>query len=106
VTGARLVRIRFDWLCDDDGARFAALEGSRWPALSRFPEQRDPWPDGSWTVMVEFDPTASSEMPTYGSASFMAPGAPHEWLHVDQCFGLYRGLVRVAEAHVLSVAAP
>jgi hypothetical protein len=97
------VRVRVRWFPVVAGGRLVPFTGTRWPALSRFQEQGDHWPDGSWTVAVEFEPPLVGEIaPTLGTARFLVPEAPHHWLRPGQNFGLYYGLERVADVEVLS----
>ncbi|HWZ59632.1 MAG TPA: hypothetical protein VNW46_11715 [Gemmatimonadaceae bacterium] len=98
----RSVDVHVHWLSAEEGVRTVALVKSRWPALSRFPEQHDHWPDGSWTVVVEFEPVTVGDVPTRGTARFLMPDAPHAWLYSGQRFGLYQGLRKVADVDVAS----
>jgi hypothetical protein len=70
--------------------------------ISKFPEEGPGWPDGAWSVVLDFDASPSVQgNPSLGRASFLMDSAPQERLHPGQRFELYEGLKKVATVEVL-----
>jgi len=85
------------WLSASEGGRAGLPETHRYVTISRFADDGPNWPDGAWSVVLDFRITPSEQgSPSLGDASFLMNSAPHERLHPGQRFDLYEGLRRVA----------
>lgn len=85
------------WLSASEGGRSALPESRRYVTISRFADDGPNWPDGAWSVVIDFENAPSEQgSPSVGEASFLMENAPHERLHPGQRFELYEGLKRVA----------
>lgn len=75
---------------------------SRYMDIARFAEDGPEWPDGAWTVVLEFPvPPSVQGNPSHGTVHFLMEDAPNEILRPGNAFELYRGLTRVATVEVL-----
>ena len=75
---------------------------TRYADIARFPDDGPAWPDGAWTVVLDFPtPPADQDGPIVGTARFLMDDAPHSGLRPGAVFDLYRGLTYVATVEVL-----
>ncbi len=94
-------RARVEWVFAEEGGRQSPPHSTRYITISRFPEDGPGWPDGAWSIVVEFDePPSTSKSPSYGTVRFLMNTAPHERLYPGAEFTLYEGLSRVARVAV------
>lgn len=94
---------RVTWISKTAGGRSALPTGDRYVAVSRFPDDGPNWPDGAWSVVLEFTSPASEQgNPSVGSARFLSEEAPHEWLRPGRVFSLYEGLHQVATVELIN----
>ena len=85
------------WLSADEGGRTELPDGHRYVTVGKFPDDGLGWPDGAWSVVLEFDiPPSRQGSPSLATASFLMDTAPHERLRPGSRFELYEGLRKVA----------
>jgi hypothetical protein len=97
-------RARITWLPPDKNGRSALPAGRRYATISRFPGDGPEWPDGAWTIVIEFEkPPSEQGNPSLGHATFLSPDAPAERLHPGGVFELFEGLRKVADVELLEV---
>ena len=102
----RRVRARVRWIEATKGRRTAPPSGHRYVTIGRFCEDGPGWPDGAWSVVVEFDtPPAPRSVESMATVSFLMPSAPHERLQPGRVFTLHEGRAPVAEVEVLGLLA-
>lgn len=90
-------RAKVNWLSADEGGRSELPSTHRYVTISRFPDDDDGWPDGAWSVVLDFDTSPAEQgNPSYGRASFLMDTAPQDRLRAGQQFDLYEGLKKVA----------
>jgi len=91
------------WLSADEGGRGHLLPKLQWVGLSRFAEQGDHWPDGSWSIVLSFDlPPAEYSGPTPAKARFLfTDTAPQAWLRPGVRFSIHDGIKRIGDVEVL-----
>lgn len=96
--------VSVDWISPEDGGRGSLPGVSRYVTIGRFPQDGAGWPDGAWSVVLDFDPPPSRQgSPSRGRARFLMETAPLERLHPGARFELYEGLQRVAHVEVLEL---
>jgi hypothetical protein len=101
----RRMRARVRWIEASKGGRMAPPSGHRYVTIGRFPEDGPEWPDGAWSVVVEFDtPPLPSSSESIATVSFLMPSAPHGRLQPGRVFTLHEGRVQVAEVELVSLA--
>ena len=95
-------RARVRWLSKTEGGRTSLPGGERYVTIGRFPEEGPGWPDGAWSVVIDFEtPPAEQGNPSVGTASFLMEAAPQERLEQGTHFELYEGLSKVADVELL-----
>lgn len=95
-------RAKVSWLLPSESGRSALPSGNRYATVGRFPEDGPQWPDGAWTVVLEFPaPPSEQGNPSFGSATFLAPDAPRSRLRTGQIFELYEGTRKVADVELI-----
>ncbi|MGH9626874.1 MAG: hypothetical protein ACRD7E_00700 [Bryobacteraceae bacterium] len=94
-------KARLRWLPADEGGRRTGLpKVKRYATIARFPDDGPEWPDGAWTVVIEFDQSPDEQgNPSIGAAHFLMNSAPDDRL--NGVFELYEGLRKVADVEVL-----
>jgi hypothetical protein len=96
-------RARVTWLSSSEGGRSPLPGGRRYVTIGKFPEDGPNWPDGGWSVVLEFDtPPSVQGSPSIGVATFLMDTAPHDRLRDGQRFELFEGLRRVAVVEVIA----
>lgn len=96
-------RARITWLTEEQGGRTVLPGERRYATIARFPDDSPDWPDGAWTVVVDFDtPPSEQGNPSLGFARFLMENAPQHKLHAGSRFQLHEGLRRVATVEVLA----
>lgn len=89
------------WLSEASGGRKALPPVEQYITLSRFPADTH-WPDGAWTVVLDFDPPASVQgSPSRSKVRFLFEDAPAERLKPGATFELYEGPQKVATVEVV-----
>lgn len=92
---------RVMWLSPEEGGRNSLPDGLRYVTIGRFPEEGPLWPDGAWSVVLDFSvPPSKQGNPSLGAASFLMESAPSELLRAGQRFALYEGLRKVADVDI------
>ena len=92
---------KVNWLSANEGGRSALPDTRRYVTISRFPDDGSNWPDGAWSVVLDFEtPPSEQGSPSIGEVSFLMENAPQGRLGVGQRFDLYEGLRRVAFVEV------
>jgi hypothetical protein len=95
-------RVKVTWVSAGKGGRATLPSATRYVNIGHFPHDPVDWPDGSWSVVLEFDaPPAEQGSPSYGTASFLVDEAPHEWLQPGSTFDVYEGTRHTASIEVL-----
>jgi hypothetical protein len=95
-------RAKVTWLPSEEGGRSALPTGTRYVTIGRFPEDGPKWPDGSWSVVLDFPkPPSEQGVTSFGRASFLVGNAPEERLRPGRTFELYEGLRKVATVELL-----
>jgi hypothetical protein len=90
------------WLSQDEGGRSAIPDGTQYTTIAKFAGDGPGWPDGAWTIVMEFDKTPAEQgNPSVGRARFLMPAAPHERLEAGTTFDLYEGLRKVAIVEIV-----
>ena len=90
------------WISKAAGGRSSLPTGDQYVAVSRFPEDGLNWPDGAWSVVLEFSSPASEQgNPSVGTARFLSEEAPLERLRPGRVFELYEGLHQVATVELI-----
>ena len=90
-------RAKVTWLSAIQGGRLSLPNARRYVTISRFPDDGPSWPDGAWSIVLDFDtPPLEQGSPSFGEASFLMENAPQDLLREGQRFELYEGLRRVA----------
>jgi hypothetical protein len=88
---------RVTWVSPEEGGRQRLPETNRYVTVSKFAEDGPGWPDGAWSVVVDFpQPPSVQGNPSSGVASFLMDTAPKSRLVPGARFELYEGLRRVA----------
>ena len=96
-------RAKVNWVPREEGGRSALPTGTRYVTIGRFPEDGEKWPDGGWSVVLDFStPPSEQGVTSFGRASFLMEKAPHERLRPGRSFELYEGLRKVATVELLS----
>jgi len=99
----RTARVTVDWTPPEQGGRATPVGGPRYVAISRFDDDGPNWPDGAWSVVLEFpqgtDPGSS---PVIVNAHFLMEDAPHERLRPGATFTLHEGRKEVGRVHVVA----
>jgi hypothetical protein len=78
--------------------------GLRYIGISRFEDDPVDWPDGAWSVELEFaQPPAeqSKDAPMEAQVRFLFENAPQARLKPGAHFAVYEGMTRVATIDVL-----
>jgi hypothetical protein len=75
----------------------------RYVGISRFPEDPETWPDGSWSVELRFSEPPAEQHGDVCEAQvrFLFDSAPQERLVPGARFSLYEGPYKVADVEVL-----
>lgn len=90
------------WVSHQDGGRDALPDGNRYVTIARFPEDGPQWPDGAWSVVLDFDVAPVDQgSPSRGSASFLMDTAPQDRLRSGARFELCEGRRKVADVRIL-----
>jgi hypothetical protein len=91
------------WLSAEQGGRAQLPPTLRWVGISRFAEQDEHWPDGSWSIVLTFDfPPAECSAPMPAKARFLfSETAPQAWLRPGVNFSIYDGIKRIGDVEVL-----
>ena len=76
------------------------FHGERYIGIGRFAEDGPAWPDGAWSVVLEFDNATSIDSPSVAKARFYVAAAPHERIRAGQHFAVYEGPRKVAVVDV------
>jgi len=100
---------RIFWVPSTQRNHFALPTLLRYVALSRFPEDGPQWPDGAWSVVLQFmQPPAEAIEPVVSDAmvSFWVEEAPHERLHPGAQFSIYVGLTKMADVEIVGLTVP
>jgi hypothetical protein len=95
-------RAKVTWVPADQGGRSALPTATRYINISRFPEDPPSWPDGSWSIVLEFDtPPSAQGSPSLGTARFLVDEAPHERLQRGRSFDVFEGTRHTATVELL-----
>lgn len=92
------VKASIHWLSEEEGGRKHLPTSPLYTTVARFPQQKD-WPQNAWSIITEF-----SEPPCrdgLAQVSFLADGAPRDWLISGATFELLEGHKVVARVQVL-----
>jgi|SRR2546429_1042402 len=75
----------------------------RYIGIGRFPEDGPTWPDGAWSVVLQFDqpPAEQAEGPMLAKVRFLVEEGPHERLQPGVRFSVHQALTKVAEVEVI-----
>jgi hypothetical protein len=96
-------RAQVTWLPSKEGGRTLLPNGRQYVTISKFPEDGPNWPDGAWSVVINFDsPPFLQGNPSIGEASFLMPTAPHDRLREGHHFELFEGLKKIAVVHMIA----
>lgn len=96
------MQARVAWLTSSEGGRTALPDGLRYITIGKFPDEGPEWPNGAWSVVLNFaTPPSVQGNPSFGEASFLMDTAPPNRLFVGQRFELFEGLKKVAVVDVL-----
>jgi hypothetical protein len=69
--------------------------------VSRFPQNRDLWPNNQWSIVLEFAvPPSVQGNPSNATAHFLVDTAPHERLFSGNTFELFAGRDRLATVNI------
>jgi hypothetical protein len=91
------------WQTAEEGGRTSLPTSGRYVNIARFPEDGTTWPDGAWSVVLEFETPPSQQGATsVGTVRFLAEDAPHDRLHAGRRFEVYEGTRHTASVEVLS----
>lgn len=94
--------VEVTWLATEHGGRTTRLAAQRYATIARFPEDGPEWPDGAWTVVIDFDgPPSEQGNPSFGTARFLMEDGPAQRLRPGRTFQLHEGLRQVATVRVL-----
>lgn len=94
-------KAKVSWLSEAFGGRKALPPVGQYITLSRFSADTS-WPDGAWSVVLEFEPPASVQgSPSRATVRFLVEAAPVERLMPGAIFELYEGLQKVATVEVI-----
>jgi len=98
---------RVNWILPSDGGRSAVPDCLRYVTLSRFTEDSPNWPDGAWSVVLEFErsPVEQGHV-SMGVASFLMEAAPNDRLQPGRSFELFEGRKRVAVVELFGAPKP
>lgn len=95
-------KVSVTWLAPEQGGRRTPMTEHRYVTISRFDEDGPGWPDGAWSVVLEFAPSVDPAIsPAAAEASFLMEGAPHDRLRRGTTFTLHEGRREVAQVRVL-----
>ena len=90
-------RATVSWIGPNEGGRSSLPNGTRYATIARFADDGPDWPDGAWTVVLDFEQSPfEAGSPTVGTAQFLMDTAPHGKLKSGVAFELYEGLRKVA----------
>jgi hypothetical protein len=90
-------RATVTWLSSEEGGRSEIPNGKRYMTIAKFPSDSTDWPNGAWTVVLDFDrPPSELGNPSIGTARFLMDTAPEAELRSGATFELYEGLRKVA----------
>ena len=93
---------RVTWVPAGQGGRSRPPDTTRYVTMARFDEDGQSWPDGGWSVIVEFNsPPGIHDDTSMGTVSFLMENAPQERLRQGARFALYEGLKKVAEVNLV-----
>jgi len=71
---------------------------------ARFDHQGDDWTDDAWSLVVDVKGRPNTQGEQDGTARFLMPTAPQEWLSVGKKFTLFEGRTPVAKGEVKRVS--
>jgi hypothetical protein len=95
-------RAKVMWLSPSEGGRASLPDGTRYVTISKFPDDGPRWPDGAWSVVLDFDqPPSLQGTPSLGRASFLVENAPQDRLRPGTRFDLHEGLRKVATVELV-----
>ena len=98
----RRQKVKVTWLAPEAGGRSARPTGESYATIARFPEDGPEWPDGAWTVVLDFEtPPSAQGNVSFGTARFLMPEAPQHRLRPGGSFQLHEGLRKVATVDLL-----
>jgi hypothetical protein len=89
----KTVRVRLHWLVKPN-------HGQRIVRPVRFDHQGDEWTKDAWSLVIDADNPADADGYQLGSAQFLSPDGPHQWLCEGRHFTLFEGSP-VAEGEIL-----
>lgn len=98
-------KARVTWLSSNEGGRSSLPDGRRYVTIGKFPQDGPEWPDGAWSVVLNFDPPPSVQgSPSVGEVAFLMDTAPQDRLRKGQRFELFEGHTRVGVVEVVGEA--
>lgn len=101
----RTVKIRLRWL--PEGSSSPLLAGQSLARPARFDHQSDvEWLRNAWTLVVEVAGAPDAQGYQTGSAKFLVPNAPNDWLSEGSKFTLHDGKQAFAAGEVETVISP
>jgi hypothetical protein len=74
--------------------------GIRFVRPVRFDHQGEDWTNNAWSLVISTEGLPNDQGCQFGSAMFLVPDAPHEWLSAGKRFTLYEGYLPIAEGIV------
>jgi hypothetical protein len=78
--------------------------GEHFSRPARFDHQGDDWTDDAWSLVVDVKGRPNIQGKQDGTARFLMPTAPQEWLSVGKKFTLFEGRTPVAKGEVKRVS--
>jgi hypothetical protein len=91
-------KIRLHWLVS--GPPNGSSRGPRFSLPARFDHQGEDWTNDAWSLVVNVDGAPDSQGYQIGTAKFLAPNAPQDWLSSGKQFTLFEGRLPVAKGEV------
>jgi hypothetical protein len=70
---------------------------------ARFDHQTENWLSNAWSLAIEVTGIQDAHGDLTGTARFLAPEAPHDWLSVGKKFTLFAGERAIAAGEILEV---
>jgi hypothetical protein len=78
--------------------------GEHFSRPARFDHQGDDWTEDAWSLVVDVKGRPNIQGELDGTARFLTPTAPQEWLSVGKKFTLFEGRTPVAKGEVKRVS--
>jgi hypothetical protein len=95
-------KIRLHWLVSRPSKH--SPRGQRFSLPARFDHQGEEWTNDAWSLVVEVEGVPDAEGNQVGTAWFLVPDAPQDWLSEAKRFTLFAGHLPVAEGEIRLVA--